>query len=161
VLGVGIGLFSLSRVSHAEHQSLKNISSNEDRESTLRASGKLVETSGKAEKGASPFRGPNSDNKAGLSVESKKPDRSAEKGSNTAKVKDGHDDKSEQSKDDRLKKSDLSGKADDSVAKESSENTSGKMEDADNEKAEGQEGEDEEGQGPIGISLETVINSRP
>ena len=154
MLGVGIGLYSYSRASHAKSQSSNQMSGNENGELTARASKKSDGTPGKAEKETNKAGGSSQDNKLGLAVESKKLEKDSDKDSKTGNVKSGRDESGRP-------KAEMSGKGDDSAEKESSEkNQSTNSEETNNEKAEGEEGEDEEGQGPIGIRLEYVINYR-
>src|SRR5208282_6688065 len=75
VLGIGVGVFLLSRVSHAETQSSKHMSGNENRELTARTSRKSTDTTGRAEKEANKAGGLSQDNEPGLSVESKKSEK--------------------------------------------------------------------------------------
>ena len=145
VLGVGVGLFSLSRVSHAETQPSKALSDRE--ELTARVSRKPIETPGKAEE-ANKSGGSSEDNKHGVAVESKKSKKDPNRDSKTGKLKGGHGE-SGHPKDDRLaKKSEK--ETNNSVDEDAEKDDSPKSEETHNENQEGEE-EGEVGRGPVGI----------
>lgn len=105
ILGVGIGLYSLSKISNAETttQSSKTASGSENRELAVGASRKQGEKSGKAEKQGNRAGGGSSrDNKPGHETNAKKPESGANEESKTGKVKGGHDEKG-QPKDETVK----------------------------------------------------------
>jgi hypothetical protein len=100
VLGLGVGLYSLSRESHAEIQSSKIVSGKENREGTARVSRKR-EQRGNAVKESNQLGGSSQDNKPSIAVSSKKSDSEADEDSKPEKIKGGHHD-SGQPKDERI-----------------------------------------------------------
>lgn len=101
VLGLGAGLYTLSRPSHAETQSLKAMSDNGNRELESRATRKQSEKTGNLEKETTQSRRSTQDRKADRSRPSISPEIEASEDSETRKNKSGHDEKG-QPKDDRV-----------------------------------------------------------
>jgi len=102
LIGGGLAFYLFSRPSNAETQSSKTSSSNENREATAGQSRKAAEKPGKAEKEANKSGGSSQDNKPGLAVDSKNPEKDSDKDSKTGKIKGGHDE-SGQPKDEKVK----------------------------------------------------------
>jgi hypothetical protein len=100
ILGIGIGLYSFSRVSNAETQSLRSIPGNLNREVTAKTSRKQTERPGNAEKEGNQADGSIQDNNSRIVVDSKKPEPGDSNDSGKAK---GGLDESRQLKDERLK----------------------------------------------------------
>ena len=99
---LGLGTYYLSRPSHAEVQSTKTQSQNENRELTASASRKAAEKEGKAEKEGHQTGGSSQDNKPEKAVAEKKPQKGADEDSVTGKVKGGQDE-SGQPRDEKLR----------------------------------------------------------
>ena len=102
ILGVGVGLYSFSRVSNAETQSLRTIPGNLNREATTKSSRKQIERPGNTEKEGNQGDVSIQDNKSRIVVDSKKPEPGDNEDSKSGKVKGTHDD-SRQLKHERLK----------------------------------------------------------
>jgi hypothetical protein len=147
----GLGTYYLSRPSHAEVQSTKTQSQNENRELTASASRKAAEKDGKAEKESHQTGRSSQDNKPEKAVAEKKPQKGADEDSATGKVKGGHDE-SGQPKDDRLRgkggKISKDDKNDNKNAEKDQQNkdkNQGKEEEEDNE-------QEQQGQQAVSIS---------
>jgi len=145
LIGGGLAFYLFSHPSNAETQSSKTSSANENREATAGQSRKAAENPGKAEKEANKSGGSSQDNKPGLAVDSKKPEKDADKDSKTGKIKGGHDENG-QPKDENLKEK--AGGNKDVGKKDGGNKDEGKgHEKSGSEAEEGHEGENDEDAG--------------
>ena len=91
IFGVGLGMYTLSRTSHAETESLKSTSQKGNRGLTAGGYRKQAERPGNSEKEASISRASSQDKENGFAVSSTKPEPGLNEDSEVGKIKAGHD----------------------------------------------------------------------